>query len=135
MCEILLSINPQHVENIFNGSKKYEFRRVKCRERIDKIIIYATAPIMKVVGEAQVENVLSYSPQELWKKTSEESGIEVEFFNEYFKGKLSAFAYQLGSVSQYKNPKELSEFGVKSAPQSFVYIKNRPTISREDLTV
>ncbi len=27
MCAILLSINPNHVENILNGSKKYEFRK------------------------------------------------------------------------------------------------------------
>ena len=25
MCSILISINPKHVENIFNGTKKYEF--------------------------------------------------------------------------------------------------------------
>ena len=27
MCVILLSINPDHVENILNGTKRYEFRK------------------------------------------------------------------------------------------------------------
>lgn len=55
MCKILLSINPEHVENIFNGNKKYEYRKIKCKEKVDKIIIYSTAPIMQVVGEAEVK--------------------------------------------------------------------------------
>lgn len=55
MCKILLSINPNHVENIFNGTKKYEFRKVECKKPVDKIIIYSTSPIKKVVGEALVK--------------------------------------------------------------------------------
>ena len=34
MCKILLSINPEHVENIFNGNKKYEYRKIKCKEKV-----------------------------------------------------------------------------------------------------
>lgn len=51
---MLISINPKHIENIFNGTKKYEYRKIKCKREIKKII-YSTYPIMKVVGEAKVE--------------------------------------------------------------------------------
>ena len=30
MCAILLSINPNHVQNIMNGTKRYEFRKKAC---------------------------------------------------------------------------------------------------------
>ena len=50
MCVILLSINPNHVENILNGTKRYEFRKKVCKRHVDKILIYSTTPIMKVVG-------------------------------------------------------------------------------------
>ena len=54
MCNMLISINPQHVENIFNGTKKYEYRKIRCKQDVDKIIIYSTYPIKKIVGEAKV---------------------------------------------------------------------------------
>lgn len=52
--EVLLSIKPTYVQRIFEGSKKYEFRRVIFKENnIDKIIVYASAPISKIVGILQ----------------------------------------------------------------------------------
>ena len=72
MCKILISINPEHVINIFNGSKKYEYRKIRCREDVDKIIIYCTYPVKKIVGEANIEEILEDSPQEIWKRTRNE---------------------------------------------------------------
>lgn len=69
MCKILLSINPEHVENIFNGSKEYEFRKIRCKETVDKIII----PVMQVVGEAKVETVLEDTPEAIWEKTKKKA--------------------------------------------------------------
>ncbi len=123
MCKILLSINPEHVENIFNGTKKYEFRKKKCKESIDKIIIYSTAPVMKVVGEAVVEEVLEGSPTDVWQKTSKNSGINESFFQKYYNGREKAIAYKLKDIVKYESPKELSYYGIKAAPQSFVYIR------------
>lgn len=54
MCKVLMSINPEHVNNIMSGKKVYEFRKVKCKKKIDSIVIYSTSPIMKIVGEAEV---------------------------------------------------------------------------------
>ena len=42
MCKLLMSINPEHVENILAGRKKFEFRKTKCKEQIDSIVIYST---------------------------------------------------------------------------------------------
>lgn len=122
MCSILLSINPQHVENILNGTKRFEFRKRACKRKVDKLIIYSTYPIMKVVGEAEVEDVLIDAPEILWKKTQKLSGIDKVFFDEYYQGREQAVAYKLKSVKKYKRPMELSDFGVVSAPQSFVYV-------------
>lgn len=32
MCAILLSINPNHVENILSGTKSYEFRKKHAKD-------------------------------------------------------------------------------------------------------
>lgn len=124
MCSILLSINPQHVENILNGTKKFEFRKRACKRKVDKLIIYSTYPIMKVVGEAEVEDVLIEEPETLWEKTQRLSGIDKYFFDEYYQGCEQAVAYKLKAVKKYNIPMELSDFGVSSAPQSFVYVEN-----------
>jgi len=122
MSTILLSINPEHVKNIFNGTKQYEFRKVRCKKEITKILIYSTSPIMEVVGEAAVEIILEDDPETVWKLTSDAAGIDLDFFNEYYLGKEKAVAYKLRDVKKYRSPKPLSDFGVSSAPQSFVYV-------------
>lgn len=122
MCNVLMSINPEYVENIFKGIKKYEYRKIKCKKEIDKIIIYCTAPVMKVVGEAKVEEILEDTPDKIWEITQNESGTSPEFYNQYFQNREKAVAYKLRNVKQYEVPQELSSYGIQKAPQSYVYI-------------
>ncbi len=122
MCQMLLSINPEHIENILSGKKLFEFRKVRCRAGVDKIIIYATAPEKMVVAEAEIEEIIEADPQTVWERTRELSGISYEFYEEYYKGREKAVAYKLRKVQKYPSPKPLSEFGLRYAPQSFVYL-------------
>lgn len=123
MCQVLLSIKPQYVNSILSGEKKYEFRKVRCRQEVDKIVIYATSPIKMVLAEAEIEEIIEDSILNVWNKTKEFSGISYKFFRSYFKGRDSAIAYKLKNVVRYENPRTLLDYGVSSAPQSFVYIK------------
>lgn len=120
--KILISINPVHANNILNGTKKYEYRRKTAKTKISTIIIYETSPIKRIVGEAEVEDVLKFTPNTLWEKTKEESGISKDFFDDYFENVETACAYKLGKVTMYDEPKSLEDYGIKSAPQSFIYI-------------
>lgn len=122
MCNMLISINPQHVENIFNGTKKYEYRKIRCKQDVDKIIIYSTYPIKKIVGEAKVEKILEDSPDNIWEETKNYSGIDLKFYQQYFKDRSKAIAYKLTNIKKYNIPQELSSYGIKSAPQSFIYV-------------
>ena len=122
MRKIVISINPEHVENIINGSKKFEYRTKAAKSDVKKILIYETVPVKKIVAEAEVEEVLMLPPEELWELTKNQSGISKSFFDAYFNGRSVAYAYKLGKVKVYDQPKELIDFGLKSAPQSFVYI-------------
>jgi len=119
---MLLSINPQHVENILNGQKKFEFRKVRCRADVDNIVLYATSPIMQIVGEADVIEIIQDSLDVVWEITSEYAGISRRFYDEYYQGKDKAVAYKLGKVKRYERPLQLSDLGIGFAPQSFVYI-------------
>ena len=122
MCRMLLSINPQHVENILNGNKIFEFRKVRCRADVEKIVIYATSPVMKIVGEADILEIIQDEVDKVWEITSVNAGISRQFYDEYYQGKDQAVAYRLGKVKKYRRPLHLSDFGISFAPQSFVYI-------------
>ncbi len=123
MCTILLSINPKYVENILDGTKEYEFRKKACKRQVDKILIYSTSPIKKVVGEADVEEVLIDNPDIIWEKTEKKSGIDKHFFEQYYANRNQAVAYKLKNVKKYQKPRELKDYGINSAPQSFQYVE------------
>ena len=90
-------------------------------EHIDKII-YSTNPVKLIVGEAKIETVLEDDLDIIWSETKNKSGIDKQFFDEYYNGKNTAIAYKLSNVIQYKTPKSLEEYGLTTAPQSFCYI-------------
>lgn len=123
MPKILISINPQHVEKIIDGDKVFEFRRRIAKQNVTSMLIYETSPIAKVVAEVEVKGVLCAAPNDLWEQTRYGAGIDKNFFDEYFMGRSVAYAYSLGKVTLFEQPKELSDFGVKAAPQSYIYIK------------
>ena len=122
MCKMLLSINPQHVENILAGTKRYEFRKKRCRETIDGIIIYCTSPVMKVVAEAEIEEIIEDSVENVWKMTNGYGGISYAFYRQYYEGKEIAVAYKLSNINRFDVPKSLADYGLKCAPQSFAYV-------------
>ena len=86
------------------------------------MIVYATAPIMKVVAEIEILNILEDSPDSVWECTKKYSGISKSFYDKYYENRNIAIAYQLGKIKKYDKPKELSELGILYSPQSFVYI-------------
>lgn len=123
--KIVLSINPEYVAKILDGSKKFEYRTRTAKKDVDSLIIYETIPMKKVVAEAEILDVLAMSPADLWKLTEKESGISKSFFDSYFKNRKIAYAYKLGKIKIYKTPQSLSHFGLLRAPQSFAYVTGR----------
>ena len=123
MCKILMPINPEYVDEILAGRKKYEYRKIKAkRNNVNKMIIYSTSPIMKVVAEVDIKEILEEDPETLWKMTRHESGISKDFYNKYYKNKNVAIAYKLGSIKIYDKPKDLKDIGINYVPQSFIYL-------------
>ena len=122
MCTILLPIKPEYVNKIIEKTKLYEYRKNKCKKKVDKIVIYSTSPVKKIIAEVEVKGIISNSPDKLWKETKEYSGISKTKYMKYFKNKDVAFAYKLGKVTVYDNPKTLKDIGINYYPQSYVYL-------------
>lgn len=106
---VLLSIKPQYAAMILADMKRYEYRRVIfSTPNIDKVYIYSTAPVKKVVGEFKVDVIINDTPQRIWERTHDESGLSEEEFFDYFKGKDKAFAIAIKDVVRYDTPIPLS---------------------------
>jgi predicted transcriptional regulator len=123
---VLLSIKPTFADRIFYGDKpkRFEFRRrLFANREVKKIVVYVTAPVSKVIGEFDIDDIIALEPECLWEETQEYSGISKEFFDAYFEGRPTGFAIKIGKTHIYKEPLELkADFNVKAAPQSFVYV-------------
>lgn len=122
MSSLLLSINPKFVDRIISGDKQFEYRKFKCREDVEHIVIYSTSPMQRVVAEARIEYVVEGPVPDVWERTKDYSGIDKEFYYSYYKNKDHAYAYRLSDVTVYSRPKTLGEIGVKYPPQSYCYI-------------
>lgn len=122
--KVLLSIKPEYAEKILQGEKRFEFRKSLFKNKdITTVIIYATMPVGKVVGEFDLDGVLSDSPQKIWLETSNYSGITRQFFDEYFDGRELAHAIIVGKVRRYERPLNLNNIVPSGlAPQSYRYV-------------
>jgi predicted transcriptional regulator len=77
---------------------------------------------MKVVAEVKIDGIIEDTPERLWERTHEQGGVDKAFFDAYFAGRKKAYAYALGEVKAFTEPKTLKDFNIQYAPQSFVYI-------------
>ena len=124
MKAVLLSIKPEFAHKIFEGSKKFEFRKQVFKDSsVKKVIVYSSSPEQKVIGEFEIETILSDTPNNIWIQTKLYSGISQEFYNEYFKGRDNAYAIKVASTKKYRKEKSLADYNVQSAPQSFAYVE------------
>lgn len=120
----LLSIKPEFVKRIFSGEKKYEYRKAIFRQEVTKIIVYCTMPVGKIVGEFFIDEIIEGSPREIWEKTHKFSGVNKNFYLEYFNGKDKGYAIKIGTKRKYSTPlSPKSVFETFTPPQSFFYIE------------
>ena len=121
---VLLSIKPEFAEKIFTGLKRFEFRRVIFRSpNVTTVVVYASSPVQRVIGEFIIGGILSLDKQELWKRTREHSGIEKEYFDLYFGGRKTAHAIEIASPKRYRRPVKLATLcESRRPPQSFCYL-------------
>lgn len=111
-----------------------EFRRT--RPRVDyghPVILYASTPVMGIVGVGYVERVVSAPPTRLWETYRGEGGITRERFRTYFRGATQAHGIVLSRVTSLCDAVELSTIRDKlpsfHPPQAFRYLNHADVTS------
>jgi len=119
-----LSIKPEYAEAILDGEKRFELRRKIFRDRsVTRVVIYASSPVKRVVGEVEVKGIIEAHPDDLWERTRDGACVARDFFDEYFKNRDVGYAIEVAHPKRYTTPLSLSAFCVARPPQSFCYLR------------
>ena len=126
--EIILSIRPEHADNIMAGRKTVELRRrfPECLAAGGLMLIYASSPEQALVGAARIEGVRRMTPAGLWRSFKERVCVPRDFFNAYFAGAEEGFGVVLGRAVRFDEPIPVSELKERfsvSPPQSYRYVR------------
>ncbi len=107
--DLLLSIKPEFAARIMTGEKAVEIRRRFSKRWIgSRANIYATAPVKGLIGEAQISNVRSGKPKNIWKHYSAYLGCCQKSFDDYTSDCEVVYAIELDQVKTYRAPIMLS---------------------------
>jgi predicted transcriptional regulator len=122
--KVLLSIKPEFANLIFNGTKKFEFRRSIFKNAdVTTVVVYASSPMQKVIGEFEIENIINDELDSLWATTQKYAGIEKDYFYQYFVDKVNGYAIKIKNTKIYQQPLSLKDDFNLHPPQSFLYLK------------
>ena len=123
---VLLSIKPEFAFKIFEGKKKFEFRKIIFKNpNVRTVVVYASSPVQQVIGEFEIDDILSFAPDEIWRLTKKYSGISEQFFYDYFADREIAHAIKIKEVTKYDEPLSLKENYKVSPPQSYLYLEEQ----------
>lgn len=117
----LLSIRPEYVRAIELGQKKVEFRRRGFARQVDFVVVYATAPVARIVGYFSVAELVKASPAKLWRRFSKVAGIERSAFYDYYRGAADPIAIKISGFTKLASPVPLTALK-RRAPQSYCYL-------------
>jgi predicted transcriptional regulator len=120
--KVVLSIKPEYANKIFDGTKKFEFRKAIFKNnKIKTVIVYASSPVQKVIGEFEIEQIIKHNIRTLWALTQDFSGITEDYFYQYFANRVEGFAIQIKKTKKYRQPRCLRTDYNLVPPQSFSY--------------
>ena len=121
--KVLLSIKPEFAHKIFDGVKRFEFRkRIFKESTVRKVVIYASAPERKVLGEFEIENIIYEKIDMLWEITQRYAGISKCYFQKYFSDRREGYAIKIKNSKKYAYPISLDKIYQSPPPQSFAYL-------------
>lgn len=140
MTNAVLTIRQPWADRIMSGLKRYEFRRKAPAREIDGLYIHIAGTGPYAQGLVGVNCVRTDTPEALWEWCGQYAaiapvGMSREEFFEYFDGCEEATAISLAPEPiALEPPVLLSYLGLRGAPQSLAYAKDRPAPTSPDYT-
>lgn len=125
---VLLSIKPEFANKILSGEKTYEFRKtpITKADSVDKVILYASSPVQRIVGTFRINQIVSGAPEELWERYGESSGIDDRRrFMQYYSGNQEGYAIEINDPRRLLTKIDPTEhIDGFTPPVSFQYVSD-----------
>lgn len=119
----LMSIHPAFANAIVDGRKTVEFRKRALATDVQRVLVYATSPIKRVIGEFSVARIVKGCPEDIWSEFGADGVISHEDYKSYYSASSAAAAIVIEGARRFAHPVALSDFEPPPAvPQSFSYL-------------
>lgn len=121
----LLSIKPKYVDEIILGNKKVEFRKKIFSKFVQRVYVYSSYPVKRIVGYFEVNKIVKDTPTNLWLKYSDVGCISKEDYFQYYDKKAYGYGIEINKMIVFDHPLNVLDFDKNfKAPQSYCYIDN-----------
>jgi predicted transcriptional regulator len=132
---LLLSLRPRFAQAILDGTKTIDLRRRVVRAAPGTpLLLYASAPLMAVVGTARLQRAEVCEADVAWSNHGHALGLDRREFDDYLAGR-SACLLLLDDVCALDQPISLKELGGQAGfrpPQSYRYVSaSDPALVRD----
>jgi len=118
-----MAIHPHYADAILDGRKKVEFRKRAVAEDVTTVLIYATAPVKKIIGQFEVAHTVVTTPSALWEQLGAVGCIDESAYREYYAASDAAVGLVIDAPKRYELPVRLAALLPSPAvPQSFAYL-------------
>lgn len=105
------------------GEKRVEFRKVRFRNEVSHVVVYASSPIQKILGYFEVCYMDEDSPKKLWARYNAVAGMLQDEFEAYYAFSTRGVAIGIGNIRALRKPVPLDTLSESlTAPQGFVYL-------------
>ncbi|RSN24153.1 hypothetical protein DMC63_06250 [Streptomyces sp. WAC 05977] len=123
---LLLSLRPRFAEAILDGVKTIELRRTRVSAPPGtKLVLYASAPTMAVVGVATLLDVQTSTPGQIWRRHRRHVCVSKAEYDDYFAGADLATAISISAPERLAAPHTLAALRAATGfrpPQSYRYL-------------
>ncbi|MFB9832833.1 ASCH domain-containing protein [Actinoallomurus acaciae] len=123
---ILLSLKPRFAQAILRGIKTVELRRQRVALAPGAaVLIYASSPVMAIIGTARVRNVERDDPQKIWTRHAASVALTRAEYDAYLRGADSVSAITLEDPAFLDEPVTLQQLRGEQPfhpPQSYCFV-------------
>jgi predicted transcriptional regulator len=125
----LLSVHPVYADAILRGEKTVEFRRRPFGRPVERVLVYATAPVQQLVGAFDVASIDVDTPASLWDRYGASGCIGREAYDSYYAGAQFGAAIRIKTAHPAVEGLPLYALGDVRPPQSYQYVDDQ-TLAR-----
>lgn len=123
----LLSVQPRFADALLDGRKTVEIRRRRAHLAQGSLcLLYASSPICALVGAIRVGSTDSGSPDELWRRWGDRTGLGRDEYNFYLRGSCLPCAIIVDGAERFIGPVALTDLRRRQTafvtPQSYRFL-------------